>query len=332
MEGALEAGALGERRGRRGPAGRPQLGGAAGQGPGPARLQARGGAARGAGAWHRQLVRLRRRAGCAAARPRAFPLDERRVLDDDVPASDRAGRAGDVSPAPPLPRAGARDRVHPVRAAHGAALRPARRGKRAAAALARGRRAGVRLPVVAGDSPAARAAADGAASHPRPGGLRRGGALATPRHPPPAGPAAPRRAPRPAAAPRPLSTRARGSAAGGGLGLGGAYRMAETGRRAGPEWGRLRGQGREPPPARRWRRAERGYYRHITPPDVIIVLMVDPQVAVRRKTTEPPDYVRARARIIWETDWTGTGAHLVDAGRPLPEVVADLKVLVWSEV
>ena len=99
-----------------------------------------------------------------------------------------------------------------------------------------------------------------------------------------------------------------------------------------PEIGRLLGHGRETPPARRLLRAEQGYYRHITPPDVIVVLMVDPQVAVRRKTTEPPDYVRARARIIWETDWTGTGAHLVDAGRPLPEVVADLKVLVWSEV
>ena len=79
-------------------------------------------------------------------------------------------------------------------------------------------------------------------------------------------------------------------------------------------------------------RAEAWYYRHITRPDVIIVLMVEPEIAVQRKTDEPADYVRARSRIIWETDWTGTGAHLVDAGRTLPEVLAELKTLVWSEV
>ena len=129
-----------------------------------------------------------------------------------------------------------------------------------------------------------------------------------------------------------LFTKARRFAAAGGIALCERYPIAENRLLVGPEIGRLLGHGRETPPARRLLRAEQGYYRHITPPDVIVVLMVDPQVAVRRKTTEPPDYVRARARIIWETDWTGTGAHLVDAGRPLPEVVADLKVLVWSEV
>jgi thymidylate kinase len=79
-------------------------------------------------------------------------------------------------------------------------------------------------------------------------------------------------------------------------------------------------------------RAEQWYYRHITPPDVVIVLLVDPELAVRRKTNEPPDYVRARARIIWDTDWSETGARVVDAGRPLGEVIADLKSLLWAEI
>ena len=84
--------------------------------------------------------------------------------------------------------------------------------------------------------------------------------------------------------------------------------------------------------ARQLIRAEQRYYDQITRPDVIIVLMVEPEIAVRRKTDEPAAYVRARSRIIWETDWTGTGANLVDAGRSLPEVLTDLKALLWAEV
>jgi thymidylate kinase len=76
--------------------------------------------------------------------------------------------------------------------------------------------------------------------------------------------------------------------------------------------------------------AEEWYYRQILLPDQVIVLRVDPEVAVRRKTTEPPDYVRRRARVIWDVDWSATSAHVVDAGRPLVEVVAELKTLVWA--
>ena len=78
------------------------------------------------------------------------------------------------------------------------------------------------------------------------------------------------------------------------------------------------------------RAADEWYYRQILPPDHIIVLRVDPEVAVRRKTTEPSDYVRRRARIIWSVDWSGTSAHVVDAGRSLADVVAELKTIVWD--
>ena len=83
---------------------------------------------------------------------------------------------------------------------------------------------------------------------------------------------------------------------------------------------------------RRLLAAERRYYRDILPPDVAIVLRVDPETAVRRKTTEPADYVRERNRWMWEQDWAGTGAHVLDAGRPLADVVADLKTLVWTSL
>jgi len=78
--------------------------------------------------------------------------------------------------------------------------------------------------------------------------------------------------------------------------------------------------------------AERRYYGDILPPDVAIVLRVEPEVAVRRKTSEPAAYVRERNRWMWEQDWTGTGAHVLDAGRPLNDVVADLKALIWANL
>jgi thymidylate kinase len=129
-----------------------------------------------------------------------------------------------------------------------------------------------------------------------------------------------------------LFVKARRFAAAGGVALCERYPIPQNRLLVGPEIARLLGHGQDTPLARRLMRAEQDYYRRITPPDVVIVLMVDPELAVQRKVTEPPDYVRARARIIWETDWTGTGAHLVDAGRSLPQVITDLKTLLWSEV
>jgi thymidylate kinase len=118
----------------------------------------------------------------------------------------------------------------------------------------------------------------------------------------------------------------------GGVALCERYPVPQNRLLVGPEIPRLLERRRATSLARRLLRAEQWYYDRITRPDVIIVLRVEPEVAVRRKTDEPADYVRARSRIIWETDWTGTGAHLVDAGRPLPEVLSDLKALVWSEL
>jgi len=78
--------------------------------------------------------------------------------------------------------------------------------------------------------------------------------------------------------------------------------------------------------------AERRYYQHILAPDVLIVLAIDPETAVQRKTTEPADYVRHRNRVVRDVNWIGSGAHFVEAGRPLGEVVEDLKALIWAEL
>jgi thymidylate kinase len=78
------------------------------------------------------------------------------------------------------------------------------------------------------------------------------------------------------------------------------------------------------------RRAEASYYNRILAPDVLFVLKLDPEVAVSRKPEEPADYVRSRGQTIWETDWSATGAHLVDASLPLPDVLRQLKATIWS--
>ena len=82
--------------------------------------------------------------------------------------------------------------------------------------------------------------------------------------------------------------------------------------------------------ARKLEAMEAEYYGRILAPDTLLVLRLDPELAVLRKPDEPADYVRARGRAVWDTDWTGTPAHCVDTSRPLPDVLKDLKALVWS--
>jgi thymidylate kinase len=78
---------------------------------------------------------------------------------------------------------------------------------------------------------------------------------------------------------------------------------------------------------------EARYYERILPPDLLIVLRVDPEVAVRRKTDENENHVRTRSRELWKQDWRGTPrAHVVDSGRPREEVIADLQSIVWNKL
>jgi thymidylate kinase len=82
--------------------------------------------------------------------------------------------------------------------------------------------------------------------------------------------------------------------------------------------------------ARLLRDTESRYYTRMLPPDTVFVLRLDPELAVARKLDEPADYVRARARVVWETDWSRTPAQVIDVSRPLAHVVQDLKARVWS--
>ena len=89
----------------------------------------------------------------------------------------------------------------------------------------------------------------------------------------------------------------------------------------------------------RWRRLtdrlaarERRYYRAITPPDVLIVLLVDPEIAVVRQSTESADSIRSRWREVLSVDWDALPAHVVDAGQPREAVLSRLESLIWSEI
>ena len=74
------------------------------------------------------------------------------------------------------------------------------------------------------------------------------------------------------------------------------------------------------------------YYRQIMLPEVLIVLRVHPDIAIKRKVDEDAASVRGRSKEIWELDWLQTRAKVIDAERPLAEVISQAKALVWSEL
>jgi thymidylate kinase len=77
---------------------------------------------------------------------------------------------------------------------------------------------------------------------------------------------------------------------------------------------------------------EHRYYRQIMQPDLLIVLRVDPEICVQRKTDEPSESVRSRSGEIWSIDWRETRAHVIDAGRSKAQVLSEVLNLVWSHL
>jgi len=77
---------------------------------------------------------------------------------------------------------------------------------------------------------------------------------------------------------------------------------------------------------------EQRYHRSIAPPELLVVLRLDPEIAVARKTEERPESVRARGAEVWNIDWRAVGAHVIDASQPQETVARELKALVWSAI
>ncbi|HTI06556.1 MAG TPA: hypothetical protein VL549_14725 [Gemmatimonadales bacterium] len=123
-----------------------------------------------------------------------------------------------------------------------------------------------------------------------------------------------------------LTSRAWRFALAGGISLTERYPMAPSRALVGPRIRELSTSAL----ARRLAAVEESYYQRMPHPDQVFVLDVDPELAVRRKTDEPSDYVRARAETMKRADWRGTPAKHIDAGRPLAAVLAELRELVWE--
>ncbi len=77
---------------------------------------------------------------------------------------------------------------------------------------------------------------------------------------------------------------------------------------------------------------ERHYYQKILQPDLLIVLRVDPEVCVQRKTDEPSNSVRLRSQEIWNIDWRKTKAHVIEGSRSKSQVMSDVMNVVWSNL
>jgi thymidylate kinase len=85
------------------------------------------------------------------------------------------------------------------------------------------------------------------------------------------------------------------------------------------------------PLARRLVAAERAAYAAISPPDLLLVLRVDPDTAVARKRgVDPAEFVRPRSAEVFTADWSATGAVVLDAARPAAEVLAAARAAVWA--
>jgi thymidylate kinase len=77
---------------------------------------------------------------------------------------------------------------------------------------------------------------------------------------------------------------------------------------------------------------ENRYYKSIKDPDVLIVLNVDPNIAVQRKSDEDPEFVRARSTEVGSVSWDETQALVIDARRPKEEVLSEVKAAVWARL
>lgn len=127
-------------------------------------------------------------------------------------------------------------------------------------------------------------------------------------------------------------TKARRFATNGGIALCDRYPLPQVRLMDGPNIARTIKPENRNALVKRWLKVETNYYRRMMLPDLLIVLRVEPEVAVRRKTTESEHHVRVRSTELWEQDWTGTNAYVINASRPLDEVVSEAQSVIWSKL
>ncbi|MFZ1548241.1 MAG: hypothetical protein WAT12_14275, partial [Candidatus Nitrotoga sp.] len=77
---------------------------------------------------------------------------------------------------------------------------------------------------------------------------------------------------------------------------------------------------------------EKYYYQQIQSPDLLIVLKVDPDIAVQRKTEETETSVRARSSEVWGLDWEKLSAFEINANRSKEEALSQVKSIIWEHL
>lgn len=79
-------------------------------------------------------------------------------------------------------------------------------------------------------------------------------------------------------------------------------------------------------------RAETSAYQKIGSPDLLIVLRINPELAVTRKTDESAASVQARCSETWGLDWKKKQGFVIDASQPKAEVLSQVKALIWAHI
>jgi thymidylate kinase len=126
--------------------------------------------------------------------------------------------------------------------------------------------------------------------------------------------------------------KARRFATNGGLVICDRYPLSEVELMDGPQSNRIGITGKTKRLVAFLARGETGYYQQIMAPELLIVLRVDPEIAVKRRADEEAPFVRARCQEIWDLDWRQTHAHVIDASRSKTQVLTEIKSLIWSEL
>ena len=77
---------------------------------------------------------------------------------------------------------------------------------------------------------------------------------------------------------------------------------------------------------------EARYYEQIRLPDLLIVLKLDPEIAVQRKTEETETSVRARSAEVWRLGWEKVAGFEVDASKSKEEAFAQVMSILWNRL
>jgi thymidylate kinase len=77
---------------------------------------------------------------------------------------------------------------------------------------------------------------------------------------------------------------------------------------------------------------EESYYHQILLPELLMVLRLNPDIAVQRKTDEDSLSVHKRSTEIWKLNWENTDVHVIDASKSKTEVASEIKSLIWSQL